>query len=73
MPRFVVTLTMHVDRQILEDAANDVIVLFPHLRVRLSSLSSGYAFVRDESRIHVYPGVSGGGTIGGGEKDSLFR
>lgn len=73
VPRFVVTLTMHVDRQILEDAANDVMVLFPHLRVRLSSLSSGYSFVRDESRIHVYQGVNGGGTIGGREDDCLFR
>lgn len=54
VPRFTVSLTMHVDGRILEDAVNDVIVLFPHMKVRLVKDSSGFMYVRNDSRVPVF-------------------
>lgn len=53
VPRFTVSLTMHIDGRVLEDAVNDVIVLFPHMKVRLKKDSSGFMYVRNDSRIPV--------------------
>lgn len=53
VPRFTVSLTMHIDGRVLEEAVNDVIVLFPHMRVRLEKDSSGFVYARNESRIPV--------------------
>lgn len=55
VPRFTVSLTMHVDGRILEEAVNDVIVLFPHMKVRLEKYSSGFMYVRNDARIPVSP------------------
>lgn len=73
VPRFVVSLTMHVDRQVLEDAANEVISLFPHLRMRLVKDAGAYAFAPEESRIHVRDGLAGGDVLGSGPDPYLFR
>lgn len=53
VPRFTVSLTMHIDGGILEDAVNDVIVLFPHMSVRLERDGSGFMYVSNRSRIPV--------------------
>lgn len=53
VPRFTVSLTMHIDGSILEDAVNDVIVLFPHMCVRLERDGSGFMYLRNRSRIPV--------------------
>lgn len=53
VPRFTVSLTMHVDGHVLEDAVNDVIVLFPHMKVRLLKGPAGFMYVRNEARIPV--------------------
>lgn len=53
VPRFTVSLTMHIDGNILEDAVNDVIVLFPHMGVRLERDGSGFMYRRNRCRIPV--------------------
>lgn len=53
VPRFTVSLTMHIDGRILEDAVNDVIVLFPHMKVRLVKDAAGFMYVRNDARIPV--------------------
>lgn len=54
VPRLVATLTMHIRQDVLEDAVNDVMSLFPHLPVRLAEEDGSYVFVRNGSRIPVF-------------------
>ena len=51
--RFVVSLTMHVKGDVLEQAVNDVLVLFPHIPVRVSREGEQYVFGKNTARVPV--------------------
>lgn len=54
VPRFVVSLTMHVRSGILEQAVNDVLPLFPHLCACPVRTEGGYVLRKDTGRVKVF-------------------
>ena len=67
VPRFVVSMTMHVRRDVLEDALNDILPLFPHLAVKISGNGAEYRLEHDCSRVP----VSQADTSDAGEKGKI--
>ena len=54
VPRFVVSLTMHVRSGILEQAVNDVLLLFPHLCACPVRTEGGDVLRKDTGRVKVF-------------------
>lgn len=76
VPRFVVSLTMHVRAEMLERAVNDVMPLFPHLYFCPVRTDGGYVFRKNCGRVRVFRQEisSDGLTDAGGDMDGrLFR
>lgn len=70
--RFVATLTMHLQKPLLETALNDTIHRFPHLSVGVSEIDGRFVFVPVNDYAHVFdaddsgqPFVFGSPSLGG--------